>query len=82
MLNEHQSTVMAPAIIVGRSAARCHTRQAASLDIVIRVRTPASVFRASDPVAALQLMRTAATISSVSVNTSAHPLRPRQCLRI
>ncbi len=78
MLNEHQSTVVAPAIIVGRSAARCPTRQAASLDIVIRVRTPASVFRASEPAAALQVIqvtRTAVTLSSISANSIA-PLMP------
>lgn len=78
MLTEHHNTVTVPAMIIGRSTARCPTCQAASLDIVIRVRTPARLFRPKDPLAALQVSqvtRAAAPISSINANTVAPPTR-------
>lgn len=84
MLVEHQRTVIAPAMMVGRSAARCPMRQAASLDIVIRVRMPAKLFRARDPSAALQVSqvtRTALAISIVNANTIAPAMRPTLLFR-
>lgn len=78
MLTEHHTTTAAPATIVGRSAARWPIRQAASLDIVVDVRTPARLFRGSVPMAALQVSqvtRTAAPTSSANANTIAPPIR-------
>ncbi|WP_233422366.1 serine hydrolase domain-containing protein [Curtobacterium oceanosedimentum] len=57
---------------VGRSAPRCPVRQASSLDIVTRVRTPARSFRPSVLFAARQVShvtRTTPPISRASANT-------------
>lgn len=79
MLSTHQTTVIAPEISVGRSAARCPVCQASSLDIVMLVRTPANPFRPSDPTAArhvTQATSTAAPISAIIVNTIAPDTAP------
>lgn len=74
MLTVHHDTVAIPEMIVGRSAARWPIRQAASLDRVTDVLTPARLFRGSDPLAALQVnqvTRAAAPTSSAIENTIA-----------
>ncbi len=61
-------------MIVGRSAARWPIRQAASLDIVTDVRTPARLFRGREPLAARHVSHVtsaAAPISRAIGNTTA-----------